>query len=200
MKEIILASASKRRSRILSDCGIKHRVVISDAEEIMDKSMNVPDIVKANADLKAEKVKKAYSLSVIIAADTLVAHGDRIIGKPSDEDEARHILESFSGGKVDVFTGICGVDTETGNKALDADKSGIYVDPIDRDKLDRLFDLLGPYDKAGGFSIEGVGSMLFDNIEGSYFNILGLSMMKLKRMFAEVGLDILDFIDSNRDI
>jgi septum formation protein len=59
----------------------------------------------------------------------------------------------------------------------------------------KYFKLLGPYDKAGGFSIEGVGSLIFDNISGSYFNILGLPMIKLSKLFSEIGLDVLDFIN-----
>jgi len=60
--------------------------------------------------------------------------------------------------------------------------------------LDRYFKLLSPYDKAGGFSIEGIGSLLFDNIRGSYFNILGLPMIKLGELFSEIGDDILNYV------
>ncbi len=194
MKRIVLASASVRRSRILSDCGIEHDVIVSNADEIADKNMHVADIVKKNAERKAEAVALVCGDAVVIGADTLVAHGERVIGKPQDADEARFILESFSGAEVEVYTGMCVCDTGTDKKIVDVDKSVIYVDPISPENVERLFRLLGPYDKAGGFSIEGVGSMLFDNIEGSYFNILGLSMMKLKRMFSGIGMDILDYI------
>lgn len=194
MKRIVLASASARRARILLDCGIDHDIVISGIEEIMDKKQHVSEIVKVNAEKKAEEVKGKCLNSIIISADTLVAHETDIIGKPTDADEARFILEKFSGSTVEVYTGMCVLDVDNDRKIVDVDKSIIYVDTINFDNIEHLFSLLGPYDKAGGFSIEGVGSMLFDNIEGSYFNILGLSMMKLKKMFDEIGLNLLDYI------
>lgn len=196
MKRIVLASASERRSRILSDCGMEHDIVISDVDEIMDGTLHISDIVKVNAEKKVEAIKDRCLNSIVIGADTLVAHGNDIIGKPSDADEARSILEKFSGSTVEVYTGICVLDVDTVRKVIGSDKSIIYVDTIDNDNIELLFRLLGPYDKAGGFSIEGVGSMLFDNIEGSYFNILGLSMMKLKKMFKDIDLNILDYINN----
>ena len=60
--------------------------------------------------------------------------------------------------------------------------------------IDKYFKLLGPYDKAGGFSIEGVGSLVFDDITGSYFNVLGLPMGKLQELFLKLELDLLDYI------
>jgi len=80
-------------------------------------------------------------------------------------------------------------------KASGYDKSDISVRPISDAEAEKYFRLLGPYDKAGGFSIEGVGSLIFDDIRGSYFNILGLPMIKLAELFRETGFDILDFIE-----
>ncbi len=196
MKKIVLASASSRRSSILSECGIGHEVVISKVEEIKGEGLNISDIVKINSEKKTEAVKGICPGSVIIGADTLVAHGKDIIGKPSHEEEARDILENFSGGKIEVYTGICLLDTVSGRETSDVDKSVIKVDVIEKEDLNKLFGLFGSYDKAGGFSIEGPGAMLFDNIKGSYFNILGLSMMKLKRMFKAIGLNILDYVNN----
>jgi septum formation protein len=196
MKKIVLASASARRDRILSDCGINHDVIISDAEEMKNKEFHVSGLVRINAENKAEKVKKSCPDSIIISADTLVAHEEDIIGKPSDEDEAMCLLKKFSGGTIEVYTGICVLDTGNGNKTIDHDKSVIWMDLPDPEDIERFFRLLGPYDKAGGFSIEGAGAMLFDNIEGSYFNILGLPVMKLKKMFKQIGLNILDYMNN----
>jgi len=194
MQDIILASISRRRSEILFSCGIRHIVIPSNAKESLKKDRPVPETVKANAEAKAEAVAKTSGPSVIIGADTLVAHGDVIIGKPKDEGEAREMLSRFSGGEIEVYTGMCVIDVTTGKKAVGFDRSEITVASLDEKEVEGYFSLLGPYDKAGGFSIEGVGSMIFDNIRGSYFNILGLSMMKLKELFSGIGLNILDFV------
>jgi len=197
MREIILASVSKRRSQILSSCGIRHIVVPSNIKEVFEKDRSISEIVEMNAVMKAEAVAEDSGPAVIIGADTLVMRGDVIMGKPEGGKEAKDMLERFSGSKIEVYTGMCVMDVESGRKSSGVDRSELLVAPLDKSEIEEYFYLLGPHDKAGGFSIEGVGSMIFDNIKGSYFNILGLSMMKLKVLFAEIGLNILDFVDKN---
>lgn len=194
MKSIILASASERRSRILSDCGIAHRVAVSYAEEVQDSAKEVHRTVIDNASKKAETIAIDVSKSIVVGADTLVVHGNDILGKPKDEEVAEEMLSKFSGSNIEVYTGLCVIDSDTGERASGYDKSGLVVSSLDAEEVKKYFKLLGPYDKAGGFSIEGVGSLIFDNISGSYFNILGLPMIKLAELFRELGLDILDFI------
>ncbi len=194
MREIILASASERRARILLECGIEHRVVPSGIEENHDSELPVSEIVSMNARAKAEAVSVRFADSIIIGADTLVVHGKDIIGKPGDESAAKELLARFSGTEVEVYTGLCVIDTSSDRKACGFERSDLSVVPLTEEDAEKFFPFMGPYDKAGGFSIEGIGSMLFDDIRGSYFNILGLPMMKLRELFAQVGLDILDYV------
>jgi septum formation protein len=196
VKRIVLASASERRARILSECGIRHEVVVSGADEDHTDGTHISDIVVDNSVRKAEAVAAGLTETVVIGADTLVAHGDDIIGKPGDEGAARELLRRFSGSDIEVYTGLCVIDTASGRKASGVEKSGLTVIGLAYDELERYFRLLAPYDKAGGFSIEGAGSLIFDDIRGSYFNILGLPMIKLAGLFKETGIDILDFINS----
>lgn len=198
MREIILASASKRRSEILASCGITHTILPSNVDEIDKDKGPVEEIVRQNAILKAGKAAENSDDAVIISADTLVAHGDLVIGKPKDEEEAKDILSRFSGETIKVCTGICVMDCASGNTVTDVDISEVRVTDMDGKEVEKYFALLGPYDKAGGFSIEGIGSMIFDDIKGSYFNILGLSMMKIKSLFEDTGLDIFDYIDKDK--
>ncbi|MFH1878989.1 MAG: Maf family protein [Candidatus Omnitrophota bacterium] len=194
-RDIILASASVRRAEILSSCGIKFRVVPSGAEEDLEQHRPVYETVQINALRKAETVASGEELSIVVAADTLVVYGGKVIGKPGSEEDARMLLKNFSGGEVEVCTGLCVIDSLKGAKAVGFEKSSLNVASLTDREVDRYFRLLGPYDKAGGFSIEGVGSIIFDNIRGSYFNILGLPMMKLKELFSEAGLDLLDYVE-----
>ncbi len=194
MKDIILASASERRAKILEDCGIRFKVVPSGAEEVQPEGEHISDIVEMNAEKKAKKIADSHGDSVIIGADTLVIQGDNVIGKPKNENEARYLLKEFSGSEIGVYTGLYVIDTATRREAKGYDKSELNVTKLDDGRIEKLFPLLGPYDKAGGFSIEGVGSLIFDNIKGSYFNILGLPMMLLRKLFSDIDLDVLDFI------
>ncbi|MBD3378847.1 MAG: septum formation protein Maf [Candidatus Omnitrophica bacterium] len=194
MKEIVLASASERRTRILDECGIRHRVVPSGAEEDSPEGMAAQDIVESNAVRKAAAVCEKEPEAIVIGADTLVVHGTDIIGKPSGAEAARNLLERFSGSVVEVCTGLCVIDHSNGRRASGTAVSDVTVLPLDREEGDRFFELMAPYDKAGGFTIEGVGSFLFDEIRGSYFNVLGLPMMRLRDLFADIGYEILDFV------
>lgn len=200
MRGVILASASQRRSEILASCGIVHVAVPSEIEEIPGGKRPISEVVEINAVRKAEAAQKARKGSgdVIIGADTLVMCGDAVIGKPAGEEEVRAMLRTFSGRAIFVYTGICVIDTSSGREAAGVDKSEIIARRLSEGDADKYLPLLGPYDKAGGFSVEGAGAMLFDDIRGSYFNILGLSLVRLKELFERAGLDILDFIDKDK--
>lgn len=196
MKKIVLASGSTRRHNILLDCGIDHTVFPTGIDEIMDETIPVDELVKINAEKKSSKAASVFESSIVIGADTLVYCEKKVIGKPKDPKEAKDILRKLSGNKAEVFTGLCVIDSGSSRKTVDYDKSTLYPLRLKEDELERFFGLLGPYDKAGGFSIEGLGGLVFDEIRGSYFNILGLPLIKLRKMMKDVGVDILDFVGS----
>jgi len=194
MEKLILASASERRSQILTSCNIKHKIVVTDVDELDDENKSISEVVQLNAIKKSESLKDKFKESVILGADTLVLFGDEKIGKPKDEDEAKGMLKKFSGNNLEVYTGLCLIDTKSKKETAGFVKSELKVVSLSESEIDGFFKLLSPYDKAGGFSIEGVGSILFDDIKGSYFNILGLPMTKLKNLFTEIELNIMDYI------
>jgi len=191
---IILASASKRRTEILSSCGIKHEVMISAIEEKTPNSENIREVVCYNALIKAKDIAKDNKDSIVIGADTLVKAGDLVVGKPTDDVEAKSFLDMFSENTIEVFTGMALVHESKNIENTLYDRSVIKVPQIPSSESESIFPLLKPYDKAGGFSIEGVGALIFDDIEGSYFNILGLPIKRLKDLFKKCGLDLYEFI------
>jgi len=190
---IILASGSKRRSSILSSCGIKHEVAVSDVRE-NTKGRYPSRLAMINACLKARKAAEGMDSGFVIGADTVVLLGKKIIGKPVNAGHAKKMLKAMSGKKIFVYTGLCVIDAKKKKSVLDYEKSEVKVKKIKPSDIPRYFKLLGPYDKAGGFSIEGAGSFLFDDIKGSYFNVLGLPTAKLKDMFKRLSVDILKII------
>lgn len=191
--KIILASRSKRRSMILSSCGIRHKVIVSRAKEFMT-GKSPGSIVKKNACLKAGLVAGKVKSGYVIGADTVVLLGKRIIGKPRNAKHAKNMLRAMSGRMISVYTGLCIIDVKRQKKITGYEKTQLKVKKTSYTEILKYFRLLGPYDKAGGFSIEGVGSFIFDDIEGSYFNVLGLPAAKLKEMFKELNIDILNII------
>jgi septum formation protein len=193
-KEIILASASKRRSEILASCGIRHKVFISNAREVHLQNRTPAWNVTENARRKACICAKIHKNNIIIAVDTLVVLDKRLIGKPKSEMQAKRLFRAFNGGqRLEIISGLCVMETPAARIACAAERSFLRARRLDSRDLDRYFKALRPYDKAGGFSIEGIGSFIYDDIKGSYFNILGLPMARLKGLFDNIGLDILDF-------
>ncbi len=192
--KIILASASSRRSKILNECGIAHKVVISNAPEKMCRKTRAETNVLRNARLKAEKVADKRKEGFVIGADTVVLSGKRLVGKPKTKKEARSLLEAFSGKTIFVYTGLLVIDAESKKSKSAVDVSKVHVKKLSRKKIDKFLRVAGPHDKAGGFSIEGPGTFIFDNIEGSFYNILGLPMMKLYGLFEELDVDLLGII------
>ena len=166
---IILASASKRRSKILKECGIKHEVVISGVSEEIDNRESPKVNVLLNAQAKGRKVASKYTQGFIVSADTVVLVGKRLLGKPRTKKEAKEFLKLFSGKTLFVYTGLCVFDA----------KKQVAVGEVS-------------HDKAGGFSIEGPGTFIFDDIQGSFYNILGLPMHKLNYLFRKLGVDLLE--------
>ncbi len=189
--KIILASASKRRSKILEECGIPHRVVISNVHEKMDHKRPARFSVLHNARLKAGKVAGRYKEGFVIGVDTVVLLGKRLIGKPKTRKEARSLLNAFSGKTILVCTGLCVIDAKRAKSKGAVEVSKLYVKKLSRKKIDEFVKIAGPHDKAGGFSIEGPGTFIFDNIEGSFYNIIGLPMMRLNQIFEKLGVDLL---------
>ena len=188
---IILASKSKRRSKILKECGIPHEVVVSNIAEKMDHKKGAEFNVLHNASLKAEKIAVGYKEGYIIGADTLVLFKKRLIGKQRTRKEATSLLKSFSGKTVFVYTGLCVIDAKRDRSESTVDVSKVHVKKLSLEKINKFVAISGHNDKAGGFSIEGPGTFIFDNIEGSFYNILGLPMMKLDELFEKLGVDLL---------
>lgn len=191
---IILASSSTARSKILSQCAIAHIIRISHVPEIMDHKKGPAYNARINAFRKAEAVSKTVKNGLVIGADTIVLLGKRLIGKPKTKAETKQLLESFSGKTILLYTGLCVINAKSKHHAQAVTISKIKVKCLDKADINNYMKKLGPFDKAGGFSIEGVGSFIFDDIKGSFYNILGLPTTTLNSLFKKLGVALLDFV------
>jgi len=193
---LILASRSKRRTQILKSCGIKHKVFVTNAKEISHNKIHSSKLVVENAKRKAHSAAKHFKSGIILGVDTVVLFKGKNIGKPKSKTHARKMLKAFSGQTIAVYSGLCLVDITKDKTVCGVDKTILKVKKISDRDITRFFLRLGPYDRAGGFSIEGPGSIIFDDLKGSYFNVLGLPMGKLAKLFEKLGRDILDFMEA----
>ena len=199
----VLASKSKRRTQILKSCGIRHKVFVTDVKEIKGNvgaycplagAGNTPLLVIENAKRKAQAAAKHFRAGLILGADTVVLFKGKNIGKPKNERHAIKMLKAFSGQRIAVYSGLYLIDRERNKCVYGAEKTDLKVKMIQNKDIEKYFLCLWPYDRAGGFSIEGPGAIIFDDIKGSYFNVLGMPMGKLAELFNKIGLDILDFM------
>ncbi len=192
MKPLILASSSLQRKKLLKDLGIEFSVKSSRVEEIQEIQTTCSSLVKHNALLKAQDVASQLRKGVVIGADTLVYGGNKkIIGKPRHLKEAKEILRALFSKPHWVYTGVAVIDVETGKRIIDYEKTKVFMLPLTDEEIDRYHRKVSPLDKAGGFDIEGGGSVFIHRIEGCYSNVIGLPIAKLSTMLRKVGVGML---------
>lgn len=191
MKNLILASASPQRKRLLQHLGLKFSVRPSRAAEEKKVKTTRANLVMRNALLKAQDVSSTISEGLVIGADTLVFTGKgQLIAKPRNLKEAKRQLKMLFHQPSWVYTGVAVVDARYQRRMVDYEKTKVFMHPLSDDEIDRYHAEASPLDKAGGFDIEGKGSIFIRRIEGCYFNVIGLPLAKLCLMLKRFGVSV----------
>lgn len=186
MREVILASGSKARQKLLRQIGLKFRVVESRVKEEHRIRTSCSGLVIANAERKANAVARKVDSGIVIAADTVVLVGRRIIGKPQSISDAIRSLRILSKKPQWVYTGIAVVDVDRGKIYTDYEKTKVYMYPLSERQIRHYFTKISPFDKAGSFDVQGPGSIFIDRIEGCFYNVVGLPLAKLARILKKI--------------
>ncbi len=186
---IVLASASPRRKEILAGMGARFSVFSADVDEscdIIDPIQLTRELArrKGEATLKELVERGEDEGAIIISADTVVACDGRVLGKPQNESEAYEMLSLISGRSHTVCTGIA--VTYEGVTHVDHSVTTVHVDEIPQKEMRKYIDSGDPYDKAGGYGIQGRFSQWVSGIEGCYFGVVGLPVSKLAALFRKV--------------
>lgn len=181
MEKIVLASASPRRKELLETMGIEFEVVVSEADEEAISKELPPDLyVQELALLKAAASAKVLEKNrIVIGADTIVTLDGKILGKPSDKENAFDMLKSLSGRKHEVYTGYCVMRLSDGLSVCRAVETEVIFKPLTDEKIRRYIDTLEPMDKAGAYGVQGLGGLLVEKINGDYQNVVGLPISAL---------------------
>ena len=182
-KRIILASASPRRREIMEQAGYKFEIMVSHKEECY-KSTEPDEIVKELALLKANDIAEQIEKKnlVVIGADTVVAFGGKVLGKPANKQEAFQMIDSFQGKKHQVYTGVTILKfDEEGNKEIinDAVRTDVYVNPMTAEEIWAYIERDNVLDKAGSYGIQSGFACHIEKIEGDYFNVVGLPISRI---------------------
>lgn len=175
----ILASASPRRRALLQDLGLDFTIMEARIEEKPEPGETPQEFVLRAACDKASVISSQNPASWVLGADTVVVHGDKILGKPKNSEEALKVLLSLSGRKHLVHTGFCLKNTEeqvSVNRVVTTEVSFFH---FPREIAAAYVATGEPLDKAGAYGIQGVGGFLVEKISGSYSNVVGLPLVEV---------------------
>ena len=176
MKHIILASASPRRKEILELADLEFDVMPSDAQEITTKTAP-NEVVMELASIKAKDIyKKSEKQSMIVGADTVVAYQGQILGKPTDEADAKRMLTMLSGQTHEVYTGVCVI--EDGKTKTFYEETKVTFYEISDEQIDYYIKTGEPMDKAGSYGIQGKAAVFIKGIEGDYYTVVGFPIAR----------------------
>jgi septum formation protein len=183
---LILASESPRRKHLLEQIGIPFKSCPSNIDE--NSIIGSPSLTaKRLAEKKAMAGQGKFAGQWILGADTIVVSGDSILGKPSDDDEARSMLKTLSGKKHEVITGFSIVNPFGEVVCTDHEITTVSIKTLSDNEIDSYIATREPFGKAGGYAIQGIGSFMVEGIKGSYSNVVGLPLYPLIKKFLEIG-------------
>lgn len=194
MAEIILASASPRRMQLLKQIGLKFRIKPCSINENMAINNENPiETAKKLAYLKAEKVAESEKPeSIVIGADTIVVYEGKILGKPVDKEDAFWILKKLSSKEHLVYTGYCIIRRSDKKVISGYEETKVKFRSITDEEIISYIETGEPMDKAGAYGIQNKGSIFVERIEGDYFNVVGLPIMKISYILKfEFNIDII---------
>ena len=174
---IILASASPRRKEILENTNVKFKIMASSIEELRLEGESPCQMVMRLAFEKGIDIASRQKSDLVISADTIVVLDNTVLGKPKDEIEARKMITSLSGRTHQVITGISliNLDNNKNSQSITITASSNLSEEDINDYIRTKESL----DKAGAYGIQGYGALLVEEIQGDYFNIVGLPISRL---------------------
>jgi len=185
---LILASRSPRRHDLLEQAGLTFTVIPSTVDESAVPMTSPEKHVRLVAEAKAEQVSQRYPESWVIGADTIVLIDNTVLGKPRTEAEARHMLEMLSGKTHQVLTGYCIRSGRARRSFSETVETEVLFKPLTKREIDWYINTGEPFDKAGGYAVQGLGTFLVKRIQGSYTNVVGLPVCEVIDCLAKEGV------------
>ena len=191
MIEIVLASNSPRRKKILNDLKLKFDVIPSNYEEKLETDAFSYDLIEDLATQKAcDVVRRLGDDKIVLGADTVVVLHNKILGKPKDKEDAFRMLKELSGNTHMVVTSICGINTKTNRAALLSTTSYVRFKNLSDEIITYYIDEFNPLDKAGSYGIQELPDGILDKYEGSFDNIVGLDPDAVVSILEKLGYKI----------
>lgn len=198
LPRLVLASASPRRRELLGGLGLDFEVRPVDLDETPRPGEEPRPYVLRLAREKA--AARSAPGELVLAADTVVVLDGELLGKPRDEEDARRMLAKIAGREHTVFTGIALEEPgdradggRRGRQAAAIEESRVRMAPLSAVEIAWYVGTGEPLDKAGSYAVQGLGALIVEAVSGNYTNVVGLPLPATRRLFAELGYDLLDF-------
>ncbi|GEM46137.1 Maf family protein [Deinococcus cellulosilyticus] len=186
--EWVLASQSPRRRELLSRVGVKFRIQVAHTDEVSLETAP-EEIAKDLSRQKALAVREMEPDACIIAADTIVVLDGEVLNKPVDRDENRVFISRLAGRTHQVMTGVTISTPEVTHS--DVEITQVKFRSLTEREIEWYVQSGEGLDKAGGYGIQELGALLVEGVEGDYFNVVGLPLVRLLMVSRQVGQDLL---------
>lgn len=184
--DVVLASSSPRRRELLALVGIPHVVIAADIDETPQPDEAPAALVTRLAREKARRVTQGAPHALVVAADTVVVLDGEILGKPASVADAERTIARLSGRTHTVATGIaCAFN---GRLVSDVEQVAVTFRRLDADEIRAYVATGEPMDKAGSYGIQGFGATIVQRIDGDYFAVMGLSLVRMLELMRELGV------------
>ena len=178
-RKFILASGSPRRKELLALIVPEYEVFPADIDETLPEGLAAEESAEFLALQKAAHVSEKFPGSIVIGCDTVVISEGEVLGKPADISDAERMLKKLSGKIHTVITGVCISCGE--HREHFSCKTAVEFYPLSESEIADYISTGEPMDKAGGYGIQGKGSVLVKAVNGDFFNVVGLPVSMLKR-------------------
>lgn len=190
-RKIVLASASPRRKELLELVGLEFTVEPSNSDENIQPELEPHKLARSLSLEKANVVAQNHRNAIVIAADTFVLLDGMILGKPVTETEATVMLGRINGKQHSVITGFTILDTVSNKVISESVETKVSIKNLTPKEIEAYVKTGEPLDKAGGYAIQGLGSVIVEGIEGDYYNVIGLPLCALAENLKKFGVYIL---------
>jgi septum formation protein len=181
---LVLASASPRRMALLKEAGFHFTVQPPDVSETQGHWFTPSEMAMRNAWSKARLISAKHPSAIVIGADTLVCRDAVVFGKPRNETDAIAMLERLQGKTHRVVTGVCLCQGRPARRRLFAVTTDVIFRALARSRIISYLKKIHPYDKAGAYAIQEHGDLIIERIEGSFSNVVGLPLERLREELA----------------
>ncbi len=180
LPRVVLASASPRRQELLRELGVPFVVAPAQTAELHHEQLTAGELCLINAHRKAMAVARRFPDALVLGADTLVTLGTTLFGKPADLADAARMLGQLAGQSHHVVTGVCLLHLRRHRERLFAETTTVTFRPLNPEQIRAYLTAINPLDKAGAYAIQEHGDDLVAGIVGSYSNVVGLPLERLR--------------------